>query len=96
LIVKVSPAYRKEVHLYMASCYMNMNKLDVAKYYLEKCLKMVPRYYEAHLQLGSVCLKLKDYSSSVSFLNEAISLEPGRVEPHILKADCLLQNNQYA
>ena len=61
MILKLSPQYRKEVHIYIASCYINMKKLEVSKHFLEKCMKAFPKYYEAHLQAATVAVKLKEF-----------------------------------
>ena len=80
----------------MASCYVNMKKLEVSKYFLERCIKQFPTYYEAQLQAGTVGMKLKEFPNAIAYLNEAIELDKSKVEPHLLKADCYLQSNSYS
>ncbi len=40
---------------------MIVKKYDIAKINLERCIGLFPIFYEAHLKIGFVCIKLKEY-----------------------------------
>jgi len=75
-----------EAYLWLARSYQRLGALPDARDAYQGALGIDPKLFEAHLELGWLCLAMKDRNTALSEAEQALALAAGAPEPRLLLA----------
>jgi tetratricopeptide (TPR) repeat protein len=91
---KLAPSNADVTYL-MGLLYFKRKDTTQAETYWNKTIAINPEHVRALTSLGQLRLQQKDYSGSVSPLEQATSVDPGFWMAHFLLADAYLRNGEF-
>jgi tetratricopeptide (TPR) repeat protein len=73
-------------YFYLGIAYQLKRSFPEAKAALEKAVKLNPRFHEAYVELGDVCVGQKKLKESLPLYDQALSITPSYADAHDRKA----------
>jgi len=78
----------------MGEVYIQLNQLDNAKKYLQKCLQIQPGYEHAYNSLGTIYFREKDLNKAQEMFRKAIAIDPFDITALLNLADVYIIVNK--
>lgn len=89
--------FKEEDKIYslLAECYESIGDLQVAIFYLEKCLNINPNDKDSLLDIAFIYLKKNDLQKTYYYIEQLKKIDEDNIELHYLYASYYLKKEQY-
>lgn len=86
-----SDPFSEMAHLYLSSCYFQLNQNELAIAHLEDAARIKPEEFDIHYTLGNIFQSSNKFDKAIAEFELAIGCKSGNNNHHILYGDTLLK-----
>ncbi|MCQ2818598.1 MAG: tetratricopeptide repeat protein [archaeon] len=86
---------RESTYLRLSSCYRSLNDLKKSMKFLDRLLKMKPKYVIAMIEKSDILLEQNSFAEAEKMIDQCIKLNPNFIKSYCLKGKLIINKKKY-